>query len=144
MASSFSVADPQTDKRIVNALNRSFDSIQEMVDNYKPQITEQNFKILNWKGEIRKDKSISVSEPADIETPVFCFYGNTLKFIGVLVGYTLTFTETIETTNEQGAKEPYQALIYMPYRTGVSRNPVKLTKDNFYKGNNRIQVEDQK
>lgn len=136
MANNFSISDPNTDKRITNALNRSFDSIQTLVDNYEPVRTEQNFAILNYDGYVEKDKSLTLSVKADVNTPIFCFYGSQYKFIGTLVGDKLTFTETIEDSEHNKIK----VVIYQPFRTAVSRNPVQLTKDSFYKSKSEIQT----
>lgn len=140
MPSNFSIADPNTDKRITNALNRSFESIQTLIDEYEPARTEQDFAILNWMGTVEEGKSIYVNPPADTATPIFVFYGSMLKYIGTLVGDTLTFTETIEIENEETKKmEPLEVIIYMPYKVAVTRNPTQITRDSFYQNPNAVQ-----
>lgn len=140
MPSNFSIADPNTDKRITNALNRSFESIQTLIDEYEPARTEQDFAILNWMGKVEKDKSIYVDKHADIPTPIFCFYGSMLKYVGTLVGDTLTFAEDLKVEDEEtGKEELYEALVYMPYKLASTRNPVQVTRDSFYRNPNKVQ-----
>lgn len=144
MASNFSIADPNTDKRITNALNRSFESIQTLIDEYEPVRTEQDFAILNWMGKVEKDKSIYVDRPADVSTNIFAFYGSTLKFIGTLVGDTITFTDDVKIENEEtGKEELYEMVVYMPYKVASTRNPTQITKDSFYQNANKVQQGDQ-
>lgn len=144
MPSNFSIADPNTDKRITNALNRSFESIQTLIDEYEPARTEQDFAILNWMGKIEKDKSIYVDRPADVSTPIFAFYGSMLKYVGTLVGDTLTFADDIKIEDEKTGKEEYfDLIIYQPYKTSETRNPVQITKSSFYDNENKVQTGDQ-
>lgn len=141
MPSNFSIADPNTDKRITNALNRSFESIQTLIDEYKPIRTEQDYAILNWMGTVEKDKSLYVDKAADVATPIFAFYGSMLKYVGTLVGDTLTFVDDVKYDDETTGKEEFlQCLIYQPYKVAETRNPVQITKDSFYQNENKVQT----
>lgn len=140
MPSNFSIADPNTDKRITNALNRSFESIQTLIDEYEPVRTEQDFAILNWMGKVEKEKSVFISPPAAEETSVFAFFGSMLKFLGTLVGDTLTFIDDVKVENEEtGEEELYDVVVYMPYRVSEANNPVKLVRESFYDNKNKVQ-----
>lgn len=131
---SFSVADPQTDQRAINAMNVSFDSIKQMIKDYKPKETNQDFRILNYNGPIEKDKSIYVDVPADSPTQIFCQYGTVVKYVGTLKDNTLTFTETI--TNGGSGKdkdEVYQhAIIYTVYLAKLPTYQTRINTTKIY------------
>ena len=56
----FSVCDPQTPKRCIEAINGSFDSIKEMIADYKPKETVQDYAIIFYKGNIKEGQSLYV------------------------------------------------------------------------------------
>lgn len=131
---SFSVSDPQTDQRAINAMNVSFDSIKQMIKDYKPKETNQDFRILNYNGKIEKDKSIYVDVPADSPTQIFCQYGTVMKYVGTLKDNTLTFTETI--TNGGTGKdkdEVYEhAIIYQTYVRKIDRPRTEINREKIF------------
>lgn len=57
----FSLSDSDTDKRTVDALNTSFNSISEMCDEFTNYVTDQDFYVFQYSGLITKDVPITVS-----------------------------------------------------------------------------------
>lgn len=113
----FSIADPNTNREIINSLNNSFNSIKEMVSNYVPKKTKQNYAILAYKGNIEKGKSLYVDQSALFQTNVYAVYGSSMKYVGVLVDKCITFSETLKYSDSDTL---YPAVIYQPY-------PIKAT-----------------
>lgn len=133
-ANSFSVADPQTDQRAINAMNVSFDSIKQMIKDYEPRETNQDFRILNYRGKIEKDKSIFVDVAADSPTQIFCQYGSLMKYVGVLKDKTLTFSETITIGGSGKDKDDVweNAIIYQPYVRKIDRPKTEVNKEKIF------------
>ena len=71
----FSVCDPQTPKRCIEAINGSFDSIKEMIADYKPKETVQDYAIIFYKGNIKEGQSLYVDKECENAIPVYCQYG---------------------------------------------------------------------
>ena len=117
----FSVCDPQTPKRCIEALNSSFDSIKEMVAEYKPKETVQDYAVIYYKGDIKNGQSIYVEKECENAIPVYCQYGGAHKYVGTLDGKEITFITDLE-----------DVFIYQPYRLKIVNQRNGLTKDSFY------------
>lgn len=120
----FSITDPQTSKRCIEALNDSFDSIKMMVGNYTPKTTKQDYAVLFYNGPIKEGSKIYVTEPAESAIPIYAQYLGTFIYVGDLVERTLAFSTTLE-------DDDY--LIYQPYRTAIVKETIGLNSgDRFY------------
>lgn len=108
----FSLTDPSTSKRVINALNISFDSLADVINTYKPDYTTQDYAILTYTGFIEQNERIIVDEPAIEITPIFCQYGSELIYVGSLEDDKLTFSKSLVDGNQQ----PVELTIYQPYR----------------------------
>lgn len=111
-SANFSVSDPQTEKRVVNALNTSFDSIKNIVNEYKPVTTVQEYGLISYYGEIKEGKSIFTARKSEAAIPVFAQYYGVYEYVGTLEGKTIKFIKTLED----------KATIYQPYRIAVVKD----------------------
>lgn len=127
----FSVCDPQTPKRCIEALNDSFDSIKEMVAEYKPKETTQDYAIIYYKGDIKNGQSLYVDKECENAIPVYCQYGGTNRYVGTLDGKEITFIVDLE-----------NVLIYQPYRLRIVNQRNGLTKDSFYYSTGALEGEE--
>ena len=125
----FSVCDPQTPKRCIEAINGSFDSIKEMIADYKPKETVQDYAIIFYKGNIKEGQSLYVDKECENAIPVYCQYGGTNKYVGTLDGKEITFITDLE-----------DVIIYQPYRLKIINQRNGLTKDSFYYNNVNSEV----
>ena len=127
----FSVCDPQTPKRCIEALNDSFDSIKQMVGEYKPKETVQDYAIIYYKGDIKNGQSLYVDKECENAIPVYCQYGGTNRYVGTLDGKEITFIVDLE-----------NVLIYQPYRLRIVNQRNGLTKDSFYYSTGALEGEE--
>jgi hypothetical protein len=111
-SANFSVSDPQTEKRVVNALNTSFDSIKNIVNEYKPVTTVQDYGLISYYGEIKEGKNIYVSRKSEAAIPVFAQSYGVYEYVGTLEGNTISFVKTLED----------KATIYQPYRIAIVKD----------------------
>lgn len=126
----FSVTDPQTPKRCIEAINGSFDSIKEMVAEYKPKETVQDYAVIFYKGDIKEGQSLYVDKECENAIPVYCQYGGTHRYVGILDGKEVTFITDLE-----------DVVIYQPYRLKiVNQRKNGITKDSFYYNNVNSEV----
>lgn len=125
----FSVCDPQTPKRCIEAINGSFDSIKEMVAEYKPKETVQDYAVIFYKGDIKEGQSLYVDKECENAIPVYCQYGGTHKYVGTLDGKEITFITDLE-----------DVIIYQPYRLKIINQRNGITKDSFYYNNVNSEV----
>lgn len=128
----FSVTDPQTPKRCIEAINGSFDSIKEMIADYKPKETMQDYAVIFYKGDIKEGQSLYVDRECENAIPVYCQYGGTHRYVGTLDGREVTFITDLE-----------DVVIYQPYRLAIVKQRNGITKDSFYYNNvNNEEVSD--
>lgn len=126
----FSITDPQTPKRCIEALNDSFNSIKDLVANYQPKTTQQDYAVLYYVGPIVEGNKIYVKTPVEAATPVFAQYYGALKYVGDLVDTTLAFSTTLSTEENEMA----DFIIYQPYRVAIVKDDVGLNNvDMFYR-----------
>ena len=125
----FSVCDPQTPKRCIEAINGSFDSIKEMIADYKPKETIQDYAIIFYKGDIKEGQSLYVDKECENAIPVYCQYGGINKYVGTLDGKEVTFITDLE-----------DVIIYQPYRLKIINQRNGITKDSFYYNNINSEV----
>ena len=125
----FSVCDPQEPKRCIEAINGSFDSIKEMIADYKPKETVQDYAIIFYKGDIKEGQSLYVDKECENAIPVYCQYGGTNKYVGTLDGKEVTFITDLE-----------DVIIYQPYRLKIINQRNGITKDSFYYNNINSEV----
>lgn len=121
MLTDFSVCDPQTPKRCIEAINSSFDSIKEMVAEYKPRETVQDYAILYYQGDVKNGQTLYVEKECESAIPIYCQYGGTNRYVGTLDGRMITFIVDLE-----------NVLIYQPYRLRLVNQRNGLTKESFY------------
>lgn len=117
----FSVCDPQTPKRCIEAINGSFDSIKEMIAEYKPKETIQDYAVIFYKGDIKEGQSLYVDKECENAIPVYCQYSGANRYVGTLDGREVTFVVDLENVT-----------IYQPYRLRIINQRSGLTKDSFY------------
>lgn len=117
----FSVCDPQTPKRCIEAINGSFDSIKEMIAEYKPKETIQDYAVIFYKGDIKEGQSLYVDKECENAIPVYCQYSGANRYVGTLDGREVTFVVDLENVT-----------IYQPYRLRIINQRNGLTKDSFY------------
>ena len=117
----FSVCDPQTPKRCIEAINGSFDSIKEMIADYKPTETVQDYAVIFNKGDIKEGQSLYIDKECENAIPIYCQYNGANRYVGTLDGREVTFVVDLENVT-----------IYQPYRLRIINQRNGLTKDSFY------------
>lgn len=88
-----------------NIINISFDSIENISNQWKPKTTNQIFDILSYSGQMSKGFEIKTKHAALRPTPVFGIRGQTYTYLGMLIDR--TFVSEVSTQ--------YSVNIYQPY-----------------------------
>lgn len=81
---SFNVTDSETSERTVDAINTSFKSIEEMIEDFTPFVTSQSFAVLQYSGYLEKDQEIKGFTPPSQTINVFGVIGASYWLVGVL------------------------------------------------------------
>lgn len=67
-----------------DSINASFDSIEKLIDEWKPKVTKQFFSTIAYFGPLTKDKKITVDKKPFEATPIFGIRGKTYILVGTL------------------------------------------------------------
>lgn len=81
---SFSVTDLNTDEKTVDALNTSFQSISDMVDDFIPFVTQQEYSVLQYNGYVSAGMSVQGFTPPTRQINVFGVVGTSYWLVGTL------------------------------------------------------------
>ena len=81
---SFNVTDSETSERTVDAINTSFRSIEDMIEDFTPFVTSQDFSVFQYSGYVEKDQEIKGFTPPSQTINVFGVVGASYWLVGVL------------------------------------------------------------
>ncbi len=105
---SFNVTDSETSERTVDAINTSFRSIEEMIEDFTPFVTSQDFAVFQYSGYVEKDQEIKIPmTPPSKTINVFGVVGASYWLVGVL-NTAGVFTSSV--TQNVTINQPYKTV----------------------------------
>lgn len=102
---SFSVTDSNTDEKTVDALNTSLQSISDMVDDFVPFQTKQDYAVLNYSGYVSAGMAVGGFTPPSKNINVFGVVGTSYWLCGTL---STTGVLTFNVSNYVTINQPYR------------------------------------
>lgn len=102
----FQVSDSETSKITLDAINTSFDAIQEMITNFTPVETKQDYAALSYSGELIAGKAMLTTQPSIDNVDIYGSIGTSYVRCGTLNNYVFNPIITVSSVT-----------IYQLYRT---------------------------
>lgn len=115
---SFNLSGMQN-KFAMDKINVAFKSIQNLIDTYEPKVTEQDYAVLTYTGELEVGQEWFVDKLPITQIPVFGQYGTTNIRVG-----------TLGVDGKFVVERNGYFVIWQPYRQDKIANTVRILNKN--------------